>query len=75
VKGIGFVKACQIKAVFELGNRVESYCEEMHPRITSKDDVVKLLAPHVRYLKQEEFRVLLLDHPDLQSPFRRSHTL
>ena len=61
VKGIGFVKACQIKAVFELGNRIESYCEEMHPRIISKDDAVKLLAPHMRYLKQEEFRVLLLN--------------
>jgi len=61
VKGIGFVKACQIKAVFELGNRIESYCEEMHPRITSKNDVVKLMAPHMRYLKQEEFRVLLLN--------------
>ena len=61
VKGIGFVKACQIKAVFELGNRIESYCEEMHPRIISKDVVVKLLAPHMRYLKQEEFRVLLLN--------------
>jgi len=31
VKGIGFVKACQITAVFELGNRVASYYEEMHP--------------------------------------------
>jgi DNA repair protein RadC len=61
VKGIGFVKACQIKAVFELGNRIESYCEEMHPQIISKNDVVKLLAPHMRYLKQEEFRVLLLN--------------
>ncbi len=61
VKGIGFVKACQIKAIFELGNRIESYFEEMHPRITSKNDVVKLMAPHMRYLKQEEFRVVLLN--------------
>ncbi|MBU7028384.1 MAG: hypothetical protein HXS48_15735 [Theionarchaea archaeon] len=32
VKGIGVVEACQIKAVFELGNRAESYREKMHPR-------------------------------------------
>jgi len=62
VKGIGFVKACQIKATFELGNRIESYFEEEHPQITSKEDVVKLLAPHMKYLKQEEFRVILLDN-------------
>jgi len=61
VKGIGFVKACQIKAVFELGNRIGSYCGEMHPKIESTENVVKLLAPHMRYLKQEEFRVLLLN--------------
>ena len=61
VKGIGFVKACQIKAAFELSKRVASYCEEEHPVIASLDDVVKLLAPHMQYLKQEEFRVILLD--------------
>lgn len=61
VKGIGFVKACQIKAVFELGNRIESYCGEMHPKIESTENVVKLLAPHMSYLKQEEFRVLLFN--------------
>jgi len=31
VKGIGFVKACQIKAAFELSKRAASYCEEDHP--------------------------------------------
>jgi len=61
VKGIGFVKACQIKAAFELSKRVASYCEEEHPVIASLDDVVKLLGPHMQYLKQEEFRVILLD--------------
>jgi DNA repair protein RadC len=31
VKGIGFVKACKIKAAFELGKRITSYCKEAHP--------------------------------------------
>lgn len=48
VKGIGFVKACQIKTTFDLGNRIESYCEEMRPKIESTENVVKLLAPHTR---------------------------
>ena len=61
VKGIGFVKVCQIKAAFELMNRIESYFKEEHPVIASTDDVVHLLAPHMRFLKQEEFRVILLD--------------
>jgi len=61
VKGIGFVKACQIKATFELGKRVASYCKEEHPVISSTEDVVKLLAPHMQFLKQEEFRVVLLN--------------
>ena len=61
VEGIGFVKACQIKAAFELMKRIESCFEEEHPVIDSTDDVVHLLAPHMRYMKQEEFRVVLLD--------------
>ncbi|KYK36423.1 MAG: hypothetical protein AYK18_11695 [Theionarchaea archaeon DG-70] len=48
-------------AAFELSKRVVSYNEEEHPVIASIKDVVKLLAPHMMYLKQEEFRVILLD--------------
>ena len=61
VEGIGFVKACKIKAAFELMKRINSYCKEMHPEIASAKDVVKLVGSHMKYLKQEEFRVLLLD--------------
>jgi len=61
VEGIGFVKACKIKVAFELGKRISSYYKEEHPLISSTDDVVTLMAPYMRYLKQEEFRVLLLD--------------
>jgi DNA repair protein RadC len=60
-EGIGIVKACQIKAAFELGKRVNTYCKEERPQITSTEDVISLVAPHMIYLKQEEFRVLLLD--------------
>jgi DNA repair protein RadC len=35
VKGIGFVKACQVKAAFELWKRTVAYYDEDHPEITS----------------------------------------
>ncbi|MBU7045406.1 MAG: DNA repair protein RadC [Theionarchaea archaeon] len=59
--GIEFQEAQKIKAVFELTKRIAAFCEENHPKIASKDDVTKLLAPHMMFLPQEEFRVILLD--------------
>ena len=61
IEGITFSKACQIKAAFELMKRIESYFKEEHPVIASTDEVVHLLGPHMQFLKQEEFRVILLD--------------
>ncbi len=61
VEGIGFAKACLIKAVFELGKRIAAFCREEHPFIKSTDDVVMLMMPHMMYLEQETFRVVLLD--------------
>lgn len=61
VDGIGFAKACQIKAVFELAKRIATFCEKEHRLITSTDDVVNLVLPDMMYLKQEEFKVVLLD--------------
>ena len=60
VKGIGFVRACNIKAAFELGKRGASYSGRS-PKITSKEDVIRLLAMDMKFKKQEEFRVILLD--------------
>ena len=59
--GIGSQKACKIKATFELTKRIAAFCEEERPKIASKDDVTKILAPHMMFLPQEEFRVMLLD--------------
>ena len=59
--GIGFQESQKIKATFELTKRIAAYCEEDHPKIASKDDVTKLLAPHMMFLPQEEFRVMLLN--------------
>ena len=61
IDGIGFEETQKIKATFELTKRIAAYCEEDRPKITSKDDVTKLLAPHMMFLPQEEFRVMLLN--------------
>jgi DNA repair protein RadC len=61
IDGIGFREAYKIKATFELTKRITAYCEVTNPKIDCKDHVVKLLAPHMMFLPQEEFRVILLD--------------
>ncbi|MBU7045812.1 MAG: hypothetical protein HXS54_05195, partial [Theionarchaea archaeon] len=50
-EGIGFKEAQKIKATFELTKRIAAYCEEDHPKIASKDDVTKILAPHMMFLQ------------------------
>ncbi|MBU7045587.1 MAG: DNA repair protein RadC [Theionarchaea archaeon] len=60
-EGIRSQEAQKIKATFELTKRIAAYSEEKHPKIASKDDVTKLLAPHMMFLPQEEFRVMLLN--------------
>jgi DNA repair protein RadC len=61
IDDIGFREAYKIKATFELTKRIAAYCEVTNPKIDCKDHVVKLLAPHMMFLPQEEFRVILLD--------------
>jgi len=60
VEGVGFSKACKIKAAFELGKRAASSCEDTLV-IESTDDVIPIVLPHTVFLKQEQFRVILLD--------------
>ena len=60
VKGLGSVKAAQIKASFELGRRMASYYEEKY-QISAPSDVARLMMSSVRDLKQEVLYVLCLD--------------
>ena len=62
VKGIGLAKAAQIKAAFELANRLESYSEAGEkPIVKTPDDVVGLVRGRLKDQKKEHFLVLLLD--------------
>ena len=62
VKGIGLAKAAQIKAAFELANRLEGYPEHGKKlSVKTPDEVVSLVRGRLRGKKKEHFLVLLLD--------------
>lgn len=60
LSGIGIVKACQIKAAIELGLRIRQK-NRSEVKVTSPQDVVDLLMDEMQYLKQECFKIILLD--------------
>jgi DNA repair protein RadC len=61
-KGVGKVKALQIKAVMELSKRISSALA-MNNRMTVKspEDVSRLLMEDMRHLRKEVFKVILLN--------------
>lgn len=61
IKGIGPVKAVQIKAALELGRRLASLPAEERPVIRCPEDVCSLLMEDLRNLDREYFLALLLN--------------
>ncbi len=62
VKGVGVAKASQIKAAFELANRLEGYPEVgKKPVVKTPDEVVSLVRGRLKGKKKEHFLALLLD--------------
>ncbi len=62
VRGIGLAKAAQIKAAFELANRLEGYPEPGKKLpVKTPDEVVSLVRGRLRGKKKEYFLALLLD--------------
>ncbi|MFC1900223.1 DNA repair protein RadC [Chloroflexota bacterium] len=62
VKGIGPAKASQIKAAFELANRLEGYPEPgKKTLVKTPEEVVSLVKGRLKDKKKEHFQVLLLD--------------
>ncbi|EMS74152.1 RadC family protein [Ruminiclostridium cellobioparum] len=61
IKGIGRVKAIQIKAALELSKRVATNDGLLHHTIKNANDVNNLMMEEMRYLKKEIFKALLLD--------------
>jgi DNA repair protein RadC len=62
VRGIGLAKASQIKAAFELANRLEGYPElGKKPVVKTPDEVVSLVRGRLKGKTKEHFLALLLD--------------
>jgi DNA repair protein RadC len=62
VKGIGLAKASQIKASFELANRLESSSEASEkPLVKTPEDVANLVKGRLKGKKREHFLAILLD--------------
>jgi len=62
VRGIGLAKAAQIRAAFELANRLEGYSEVgERPLVKTPEDVTGVVGRRLRDKKKEHFLALLLD--------------
>lgn len=60
IKGIGRVKAIQIKSVLELGKRIVNAKKQNKHYIKSPQDVLNILMNEMRFLKKEHVKCLLL---------------
>jgi DNA repair protein RadC len=61
VAGVGPAKAVQLVAAFEIGRRIEARQEPVRVQVTSPVDVAKVFGPAMRDLKQEIFKIVLLN--------------
>jgi len=60
-EGIGFAKAVEIQAAFELGRRLAKEENQKRPIIKSAQDVARLMTPEMQSLDKEHFKILLLN--------------
>lgn len=61
IPGVGPAVAARLLAALELGRRLARESAAERPRIQGPADVYELCAPTLRDLRQEEFRILLLN--------------
>lgn len=61
IKGIGKVKAIQLKALCELSRRMSQPINKKNIKVNSSQDVAKLLMEELRYEKVEYVKLLLLN--------------
>ena len=61
IRGVGVVKATEIRAAVELGKRISAFTHEARPVIRCPADVSQLVMSELRHEAREQFRVLLLD--------------
>ena len=61
IKGIGKVKAIQLKAVCELGVRMSKPSNYKKIKIKSPADIAKILMNELRYEKKEIVKLIILN--------------
>lgn len=61
IKGIGFAKAAQIKACFELGKRKDLELEQKDFDIRDTESVVKAIKASIKDKAKEHFKLILLN--------------
>ena len=62
IKGLGKIKAIQLKAIAEIAKRMTKPVDILKHKIDSPEDVAILLMEDMRYLKQERLVTILLDN-------------
>ena len=62
IKGIGKVKAIQLKAVCELATRMNSITNYKEKKILKPQDIAEILIEKMRFEKQEILKVAILDN-------------
>ncbi|MCS7263692.1 MAG: DNA repair protein RadC [Armatimonadetes bacterium] len=65
VKGVGMVKACQIKAAMEIGRRTFEIARSEKIVIRSPADAAKIVMPEMRYLDREHLKGILLNSKNM----------
>ena len=62
IKGIGKVKAIQIKAICEIAKRMNRPIEKINVKIKTSEDAAKLLMGEMKYEKREIAKILILNN-------------
>ena len=65
IKGIGRVKAIQLKAICELSNRMNKPSNYRRIKVTSPKDIVDLLMNDLRFEKQERVKLIILNNKNI----------
>lgn len=65
IKGIGKVKAIQLKAIGELTKRISKPIHQNKIKIKSTKDVADLVMPELRYEKREIAKIIILNHKNV----------
>jgi len=62
IRGIGKVKAIQLKAICEFATRMNKPLDYRKIKIKSPKDIVKVLADEMKYLKTEQLKSVILNN-------------